>query len=322
MKKILYINNVIFEYLSVGLYHGLALRDDVELTVSKELEWMYDDIELSQEDRNNIYGRGYTFSNILNRNQTNIKVIDDTIEDKIREHYFDFIVYAFIWDSQDYFDLVCECYEQDEIILVDGNDSSILWTSCRNMYDINKCTYFKRELYDSSIMTGNPYKYVNLYPISFAIPACKIIDIDIDDKMAHIQQPCIDNRNNLHFMNVTYNSYDTEEEYYNSYYCSAFGFTSKKYGWDCMRHYEIVAAGCLPYFENFEYLPRTIMTTWPTALQIEANDMVNMIWTKGLEYGYHLKYKALLCEFIDYAKKYLTTEYMAKYFLDRLDRTY
>jgi hypothetical protein len=30
----------------------------------------------------------------------------------------------------------------------------------------------------------------------------------------------------------------------------------KKGGWDCLRHYEIIGNGCMPYFENIEKCPK------------------------------------------------------------------
>lgn len=47
---------------------------------------------------------------------------------------------------------------------------------------------------------------------------------------------------------MTYSySYDTEAEYNKQYSESYFAVSSKKAGWDCLRHYEIIAAGCIPY---------------------------------------------------------------------------
>merc|ERR1712037_614761 len=43
---------------------------------------------------------------------------------------------------------------------------------------------------------------------------------------------------------------DTETRYYDQYSESLFGHTKKKLGWDCMRHYEIIAAGAVPLFED------------------------------------------------------------------------
>ena len=37
--------------------------------------------------------------------------------------------------------------------------------------------------------------------------------------------------------------YQTEPEYYENYQRAYFALTCKKGGWDCMRHYEILASG-------------------------------------------------------------------------------
>ena len=59
--------------------------------------------------------------------------------------------------------------------------------------------------------------------------------------------------------------------YYEQYNNSYFAYTCKKGGWDCMRHYEIIAAGCLPVFKDFDMCPKYVLTTWPTLLQYDAN---------------------------------------------------
>ena len=50
-----------------------------------------------------------------------------------------------------------------------------------------------------------------------------------------------------------------------------------KRGWDCLRHYEIIAAGCLPYFPGIVKKPSTIMTNYPVELQIRINDIFESI---------------------------------------------
>ena len=46
------------------------------------------------------------------------------------------------------------------------------------------------------------------------------------------------------------------QEYYNEYEKSYFGFTMKKGGWDCHRHYEILMSGSVPYFLDFHEMER------------------------------------------------------------------
>jgi hypothetical protein len=64
--------------------------------------------------------------------------------------------------------------------------------------------------------------------------------------------------------------YDDEGAYYKQYAASFYGVTKKKGGWDCMRHWEIVAAGCVPYFEKLDECPPGILTRFPKALVWEA----------------------------------------------------
>ena len=47
--------------------------------------------------------------------------------------------------------------------------------------------------------------------------------------------------------------------YASSLYC----ITKKKGGWDCLRHYEILLAGCVPYFFDIGNMPRHSMVHFP-----------------------------------------------------------
>jgi hypothetical protein len=60
--------------------------------------------------------------------------------------------------------------------------------------------------------------------------------------------------------------FHTEEEYYNQYSESYFGITFKKAGWDCFRHYEIIAAGGIPFFLDIDELPQNTMFDFPVDL--------------------------------------------------------
>ena len=78
-----------------------------------------------------------------------------------------------------------------------------------------------------------------MIPISFSIPECKILKKIPEKKklLAHI----IPGRLNTYI-------FSDESDYYLDYQDSVFGITCKKAGWDCLRHYEILANGCIPLF--------------------------------------------------------------------------
>jgi hypothetical protein len=64
--------------------------------------------------------------------------------------------------------------------------------------------------------------------------------------------------------------YATETAYYDQYAASYYAFTWKKAGWDCMRHYEILAAGALPYFVDLTAAPPDVMPGFPRDLVLQA----------------------------------------------------
>ena len=61
-----------------------------------------------------------------------------------------------------------------------------------------------------------------------------------------------------------------EAEYHANYRRSYFGLTRKKAGWDCMRHIEILAAGCVPLFVDLAIAPAGSLGLLPKDMLGEA----------------------------------------------------
>jgi hypothetical protein len=61
-----------------------------------------------------------------------------------------------------------------------------------------------------------------------------------------------------------------EAKYYDMYRESLFAITKKKGGWDCLRHYEILAAGCIPIFEDLNNCPRDTLMSFPKQILTDA----------------------------------------------------
>ena len=49
--------------------------------------------------------------------------------------------------------------------------------------------------------------------------------------------------------------FEREADYYGDLQTSRFGITTKRAGWDCLRHYEIAANGCVPCFRHLDRKP-------------------------------------------------------------------
>jgi hypothetical protein len=89
------------------------------------------DPNLSEKDKNGLVkqkvkvselrGGGMTYSG----NIPDISVDRENIEDKIRERYFDLIVYGSFNRCKEYLNLVLENYEKDEVFIVDTDDDIV-----------------------------------------------------------------------------------------------------------------------------------------------------------------------------------------------------
>ena len=148
------------------------------------------------------------------------------------------------------------------------------------------------------------------YPISFSMPPEKIVE-KIPEKtrvVAHI----------IPGNSSTY-IYDSEESYYQGYKESFFGITMKKAGWDCMRHYEILANGCIPYFVDLENIPENTMTHFPKDIIAETNKIfLDIIEKKTMDEADIQKCNYYIEKLLNYTRTHLTTTAMAKYILSKV----
>lgn len=257
--KILYItsgNHIDYQddCLLIGLKE-LFGSDVVDINKKEHIYTSYDSAKVSS-----LYGRGFTVSRVIPEDNT-----DRTdIESKIKNKFFDLVVYGSIWRSDDDIDKVLQYYPKEKVIAVDGEDE----TNLHQVYNLG-ILYFKRELI---------LRRERLFPISFAIPTCKIF---------FNKNKIRDNAFITPLDKKTY-IYDNESDYYNDYSLSRFAITTKKAGWDCMRHYEILANGCLPLFYDIDKCPDLTMVSFPKKLckliltdrnyEIYADDFENHFW--------------------------------------------
>ena len=75
-----------------------------------------------------------------------------------------------------------------------------------------------------------------------------------------------------------------------------------------MRHYEILANNCIPYFIDLENCPKYTLTNLPKELLLEAKELANNFEEQ--------KYNIILNELFKYTKDNLTTKALAKYVLN------
>lgn len=107
--------------------------------------------------------------------------------------------------------------------------------------------------------------------------------------------------------------FDDESGYYKDYQNSVFAHTKKKAGWDCMRHYEILANGCIPIFENINEIPDGTMQTFPKNELKQFYKKIDYLVNIGDPN--HPDIRNFIRYLIDYTKYNLTTVSETKRFL-------
>lgn len=150
-----------------------------------------------------------------------------------------------------------------------------------------------------------------LFPINFSIPQEKIVmNMPIKTRLlAHIIPGDLS----------TY-IYKNESDYYKGYQESLFAITKKKWGWDCMRHYEIMANGCIPVFLNIENCPKNTMALWSKDLLMEGNllyDKYKNISFDELTEEQREECYSLIRNLLNHVKEKLTTCKIANYILEK-----
>lgn len=284
------------EYLTDALYHGLLCLPDVEVTDWPPMWHMHQD---TLGEKHRLYGLGHTLYGKLPHPGS----VDRT---SLLERDFDLVLFPLHCsracpphDGNSFLALrevepFARKYPASRLAFIDTNDN---WDVLKpEMHGLT--TYFKREL-----RPGHPGHY---RPIGYGVPKDRITP----------SFPAKERDWSDHIPGSTGWVCKTEEEYYQQYARSRFGWTWKKGGWDCMRHYEILAAGAIPYFRKLEECPPQTMVGFPKELVrlamtmpgVEDGRIVHSCFSESL-------YTYFLAQLLDWTRTYLTTESLARYVL-------
>ena len=148
-----------------------------------------------------------------------------------------------------------------------------------------------------------------IYPLSYCIPDECIVK---ESKVAAMKTT--EFASLIPGQNSTYTFGAHQEEEYNKMYQTAlFAITQKKGGWDCLRHYEILANGCIPLFQDLENCPAHILTTLPKKLIMEASQIL-------LPWNYNNKpiYDFYLRSIMKHVRENCSTSATVNYFLSKI----
>jgi hypothetical protein len=270
MKKILFINSPKNDFLADSFLIGLK-RLYPEVVYEWPLnKFIYKSPETG--NKNSMHGIGFTLYNLLNPEPA----LEFHPEMNVRE--FDLIIFGDIYRQEIQFRQLQPFLNFQNTIILDGEDTPALFPyyfpPWKKPYSLffprleKQFIYFKREIVPSKTQYYRFLKLIpkwlagkiplpeNLIPISFSIPDAKILPDAKPNKTKDFPRHIVDPEVCAAVEGaVSRYAFDNEADYYLDLQQSRFGITTKRGGWDCLRHYEIAANGAVPCFRNLQDKP-------------------------------------------------------------------
>jgi len=150
---------------------------------------------------------------------------------------------------------------------------------------------------------------MNIYPLPYCIPDENIVDYNnIKDKKHIVISDIIPGEA------LTYRFGPEDSDEYNTHYQeSLFAYTYKKGGYECLRHYEILANGCLPIFKDLINCPKDSLISLP-------KELIQEYMNELLPYKKHYKaiYDNYVYKILDHVRNKCSTSAQTKYFLEKM----
>ncbi len=262
------------EYLADSVFHGLRTLLGGDVVDYPKHEIMYKTCPEASIRR--ARGRGFTLYGLLD----DIEMDRSRAVEEIYWREFDLVVFGAIHES---FGAFVELYPELRnagipAVALDGADVSWIypyggrWWRESGWWMLprahRRLTYFKRELtpetYRDRCYRLLPAGLASMLPIlrgvrpiSYAIPAEKIVNGSVE-KSQLFARHIVDGEVAAQVEGaMTAYPFSDESDYYADLRRSHYAITTKRAGWDCLRHYEIAANGTVPCFRDLTRKPKT-----------------------------------------------------------------
>jgi glycosyl transferase family 1 len=264
---VLFLTSNTEDYLSNSLFHGLRTLLGERVVDFPKSEISY----ASYPHLDRIYGRGFTLYGLLD----DIPIDRTLVIDRARHGGFDLIVFGDIQRCFGSFVELLPALRHSRVAFLDGGDfpapypyaswfwRRLQWWTLPRAH--RRGTYFKRELTDETAhrryfmllprrLAGRLPFARSLRPIAFSIPEEWVV-AEPPPKSKQFNAHVVDEEVAARIGGTSSYAFDDQREYYADLQASRFGITSKRAGWDALRHYEIAANGCVPCFRDLDRKP-------------------------------------------------------------------
>jgi len=254
----------------------------------------------SEVEKSSLHGMGFS-------------LYDPPIQDITDRGYddVDVVVYGFIDNYKGNY--VSDKYpELDKlnkpIVYIDGHDDTV----------VVKTPCFKHELHEA---------HPDVYPMNLALPSAKVRKINLSSKTQLIQKTAPPfSRFRPQILGMPGRRlyiFDNEKDYYDDMANSWFGLSCRKGSWDALRNYEIIAAGALLLFRDFDKKPALASPRLVPAVSYstpqELQSIVNRLLPQGAPSDEYTRILNLQRQWLlDYATEERLGEYMVSTIKEKL----
>ena len=282
MQHILFLTDDREDYLADSLLHGLISLGTHEVIDFPKKEVLYQG-SFTEDQRHRLYGNGFTLYGLLQQRRVDRTLIWKRLE----TGWCDLVILGNIWRQFGLLNQLTKSLEhqQTRLIILDGDDDprhySVSATRLkehglrlpsRHARPIAKLKTFKREL-----DANQPQHWHELIlppqlrprirdllgkacdvpiPCSFSIPAQWIRTPDLKRKKNLLPTHIVDQEVREYFgKGQTAYPFINQQAYFDDLAAARYGITTKRAGWDCLRHYEIAAAGSVVCFRDLDQKP-------------------------------------------------------------------
>ena len=261
--RLLFLTDDREDYLSDGLLHGLRQLPWLELVDYPRKECMYEGgRQCKVAPGFGVRGGGFSLYGLLKEPEGGID--RSFIWQRLAAGWFDAVLVSNVWRQWGFLLQWRELLAAQTLLLLDGDDDQRLYpcsgtrfrqfgfgTGLTNLLQLPSTHIFKRELTNRSRKWG---LRINVHPLAFSIPHQKILmQLPIKSQLfpSHIVDQDLSNK-----LGASANYVFADEKSYRSDLAnSRFAITTRRAGWDCLRHYEIAASGAVICFRDLDQKP-------------------------------------------------------------------